>query len=207
MERILKLKSLLRLLGPTLLIVSVGGGIMLSLIGARPKPNTISTDVLPPIPSVDSPEVKDALARAQSVLDTILEQRWTYGRPPVHWRELTLPGQRNAENPYDRDPRVTAFRLPLRADAYDPDMAFFADTYVRRNSRHLAGEHTSASPEGFYIVAYRDGRVMTVPAEDARLVPMPSNPKEPGVKRCRMAFPGMKRYDDPEAKPAIPLSD
>jgi len=74
------------------------------------------------------------------------------------------------------------------------EVAFYSPLYYKRNFQIGAGGSRSSSPEGFFIVAWKDGRVTQVPWSDVRYCAYAGSETQVGY-----AFPGMSlwREDDP----------
>lgn len=96
-----------------------------------------------------------------------------------------LPDQMYAENPRQRGRWAYAF-YHTKQEPYLDDVVVFTDIYARKNLRVAKGKEATMSPEGYFIVGWRDGRVTTVPASEVRLYPF-------GEAEL-FVFPGMSEY-------------
>lgn len=108
---------------------------------------------------------------------------------------LRLPDQRMAEVPDSRAANTSAWSFPYSCKAYD-DVAFFTDLYARRNIKYFRGDKSESHPAGFFIVAWKNGKVERVPVSSLRLIPY-------GNQRI-LGWPGMPGYSS--SLPAGPWS-
>jgi hypothetical protein len=139
-----------------------------------------------------------AMEQARELLKELAANDWN--RKRVNPALLRLPDQDFAEMEMDRHPDSDSFsgshpNSPFKF--YEKEVAFFSQTYVRRNVKPGPGiEGVVSKVEGFFIVGWKDGRVTKVPVEEVRMVaqevPMGNNKAETAF--CYV-FPGMTVYD------------
>lgn len=114
---------------------------------------------------------------------------------------LRLPDQDHAETEFERRPEKLSFTISS-LEPYQAEVAFKCMTYVRNNRGEGGGiEGRVSSPEGFFIVGWKDGRIEQVPIQNVRLLPFDLNGR--AVKLY--VFPGMAVYDaNLEKYPGVP---
>jgi hypothetical protein len=71
---------------------------------------------------------------------------------------------------------------------YADEVAFFTSLYTWEEFEVIPGIEGKLHVSGFYIVAWKDGRVERVPATDARMYPVETG-------SWIVVFPGMSEYD------------
>jgi hypothetical protein len=104
---------------------------------------------------------------------------------PLHL--LQSPDHALSESPMNRDPKATTYAIP--SDEAHAELAMYTGLYYRRNFKKL-GNRSVAHPSGYFLVMFRDGRLVKVAGKDVRLIPAPQI--EPTAQE--LSFPGMKRY-------------
>ncbi|MDX1932022.1 MAG: hypothetical protein SFU56_05400 [Capsulimonadales bacterium] len=108
-----------------------------------------------------------AVRQTERLVAALKAVQWDYVKVP---RELAkLPDSALAEDPVMREANTMSYRFVPSTDPNIPEVAVYTDIYVRRNIAHFAGDRTVCNPEGFYIVGFRDGRVVKVPIDKVRL--------------------------------------
>ncbi len=102
---------------------------------------------------------------------------------------LRLPEQDHAKSWVDRDPARPSFLTDSFHPQYE-EVAFYCDTFVEKKLTVVKGREGDLAMTGFFIVAWKDGRVNTVDIAEARLFPLPNENKV-----WIIVFPGMDEYD------------
>lgn len=99
---------------------------------------------------------------------------------------MVLPDAKFAENEAERGTNSTSYCFPDVPE--QRQIACFTDIYARQNRSYYKGDTMTGAPSGFFIVAWKDGRVQAVPVNQVRELPTPDG----GTVDC---FPGMTGYN------------
>ncbi|MCW5935715.1 MAG: hypothetical protein KIT11_00205 [Fimbriimonadaceae bacterium] len=127
---------------------------------------------------------------AEAVARAIALQLRANGNQPVRLpRGLTLlADQKLASDREDRDNPVS-FCTPRPDHPVLGELAAYTNLYIRSNFQRGEGDEGWTNPEGFYVIAWRDGRVERVPFGTERYVWAYE-----GEARLYTVFPGMTAY-------------
>lgn len=143
---------------------------------------TSGSDVPDPVKAGD-PEA--AMRHSAKLLELCRKANWDVNPNTVPVRMMLLPDRYMSEDPHQRSDRVSSFCFPSSDTSPElANVALYSDIYVRHNVSRYRGDVSRARPTGFYIVGFKDGRVLKVPVDDARL-----------LKNGRLVFPGTPEYD------------
>jgi hypothetical protein len=169
-------------------VLIIGGAGYASWYGTTTVSRVQTADPGPKgVPSAQA-QLDDTLARADTLLELLRKSNWDKSKVPVEL--LRVPAQEFAANAFDRRPEAQTFSIgdPF-SNVYD-DVAFYSPLFVKQNLRKGSGpEGVTASPQGVFIVGWKNGGVRTVPIEDVRLL---AHPKIENA--FNFVFPGMKAY-------------
>lgn len=127
-----------------------------------------------------------AIRQSEKLLAALRAANWDWSAVPRDLKQL--PGRKYAENEIYRTAKnISSFVKPIHPES--GDLAFYTEIYVRSNTEQYPGERTKTKPSGFYIVAFKDGHIKTVPVEQARMKVIAAR------GGAVMTFPGMQSYD------------
>jgi hypothetical protein len=134
------------------------------------------------------------MEQARSLLTALRDADWDTRR--VDQRLLYLPehGQRGE---LKDDPHAPSFLRDTIHPEYD-EVAFVCSTFVDRELTVVPGKEGTLTVTGYYIVAWKDGRVEKVQVADLRLLEIPA-----AERTWLTVFPGMDEYD-PDLKRYVP---
>jgi hypothetical protein len=142
-----------------------------------------------PIFAQQNSDVIRAIAHSKRLIQSLEAVGWDASRIP---RELrVLPDQGKAEILAKRTGESFVFVCSSKLPLYH-QVAFFTDLYARSNRRSFKNNVNVKSPEGFWLVAWKDGRVTKVPVGDIRVIVGTT----PRGKKLTPVFPGMDAYDE-----------
>lgn len=148
----------------------------------NPDPATVSKNL------ASKEALDETLACAQKLLTALKENNWD--RSKVDTSLFRAPAQAFDEDPHQRTLEYPTFMTGGPKYPNREEVAFFTDLFVRRNVRKGKGpEGVVASPEGSFIVAWKNGEITVVSIEDVRLYPTPD-----AVDTFSYVFPGTKVY-------------
>lgn len=132
-------------------------------------------------------DVTGAMQQAHSLLSALSQNGWDPLK--VDGNLLTLPDQLYAE--YPRQRRANYWSFQMMSLPVENEVAFYSPLYVRENFRVVQGLEATKSPEGFFIVGWKNGKVTQVPVAGARSYVWGQG----GGRRGHVVFPGMAVYN------------
>jgi hypothetical protein len=130
--------------------------------------------------------VEGAMAQSRALLDAYRQANWN--RRDVPKNLLLLADHEATPN---TDPKVR-YRSSFGFGQYstDDEVAFHSHFYVHEDLQRIEGQEGRLHRSGFYIVAFKSGEVVQVPATEMRLKWV----KAFGEPRGLFVFPGMRDY-------------
>jgi hypothetical protein len=145
--------------------------------------------------------IDHAIEQAKRLVAELREANWDVSK--VDQKLLRLPEQDFKQSWADRRPSAQSFAIPRTAPEYatSPERTVFDEValtsstfvnYVPRN-----GKSGDSTREGYYIIAWMDGRITTVDAPEARYFAVPGREGD-----YFTVYPGMDEYD--KALTALP---
>lgn len=191
----------------------LASGITMSIRAAQPVHQS-GVDV-PDIATGDN--LDRATAQAQRLLVAYRQAGWDVQRfmgTPGANDLLILPVQDQVEEPTLRLPGAPSFAL---VSTFSPEMAarfpqeaektrrllplmgelaFFSETFVRKNIKVYPHARGESDPSGVYIIGWKNGRVEQIPWQRVRTYPTDKNG---GFFLC---FPGMPAYREDLPRPS-----
>ncbi len=127
-----------------------------------------------------------AIEQTQAALAAYRNSNWNWDAVPADLKELT-----DVAIAKQTLPKNTPLRsFVIGGFPTEDEIAFYSVFYVKRKLTVIKGIEGKTTTSGFYIVAYRNGIVTAVPADQARILWF-RGPKEVfGLN----VFPGMRDY-------------
>jgi hypothetical protein len=146
-------------------------------------------------------DVETSIARFKELLAKYEASNWNPRN--LKKADMILPDGRFAEDSVYRMPGMPHVNLPGGEAAMSPEMdpiAFWTEIYARMNPVAYKGDMVKRRPTGFYLVAWKDGKIEKVPVQDVRLISkagghFPVFPGMPAYNTSLMRLPGVEFAD------------
>ncbi len=136
---------------------------------------------------VGNPDV--TMAQARTLLAAYRSAGWDDMK--VDQRLFRVPDQALDPTDYRRTPGQRTFCVQKGIPEYS-EIAFMTDLYVDLHFKPVRGKEATTSPEGFFIVAWKNGTVEKVPVDRVRMYATIHPRTNEPVKV--VVFPGMDEY-------------
>ena len=131
-------------------------------------------------------DIEGSMDTARKLLVALRENNWQWKQ--FDWNLMRVPDQDYDQDLHRQQPKMATWVHAGYSDAeYRDKVAFYSLLYTRSHLEVIPGIEGVNHFEGFYIVAWKDGRVEKVPVADVRLYPKSDY--------FITVFPGMDQYD------------
>lgn len=151
--------------------------------GAKKTIDQFYTNIVPEY-RVSLSDQELAMSRATQIMDFLKSKNFG-DFVPIPGELATLPDQKLHETDSLRS-KPSFYRLP---PTYYKEAVFWCSLYARTNMVRNGATNVRTSPEGFYIVGYRDGSIKKIPIMSARISQSSVD------ESVLLMFPGEPDYD------------
>lgn len=169
-------------LGVFALAMILSGAFLTRMVDAQEKPLHVSGAGVPKAFEVGHPDA--TVAQMMKAYAALKAANWDVSK--VAFSTLQVADQKYAEKAALRDSKCTAFAIPELA--LYKDVALYCDLYERQNTVQYRNR-TVSSPEGFWLVVYKSGKLERYTPDQIRMYPHPTIPDAQVP-----IFPGMSIY-------------